>query len=174
MSFKMPQTTLPSPSADFPSESRMTILSGVRMGLYLEGYGMYMEENLLDKPEHANFRQLAYDIVDPTRSSAKETESTLRLEKELRFAKKTRDEATALGTILPCIIKSDSKLSHSKGSIEEPSISDALIATDEDFEDSGMDVVFDQKLARHFMPSIYLDIGVSGWCGQGTRANQKT
>ncbi|MDI1487610.1 MAG: hypothetical protein OHK93_006880 [Ramalina farinacea] len=126
------------------------------MKQYLEGHGMYMDKRLLKKPEHASLRQVVDAIINSTDSSALKSDSIQRLNKRVQSAE-TYDEATVLGTILPCIIRSDRTLSHSKVRVEELGLSDILLATDEDFEESGMDFVFDQKLTRNFMPNLYLD-----------------
>ena len=93
-------------------------------------------------------------MINSAESSAMESDLTPRLKKPVQSAETYDDEATVLGTILPCIVRSDRIYSHSKLPLEELDLSDMLLATDEDFEDSGMIMVFDQKLTRDFMPSL--------------------
>ena len=140
------------------------------MKQYLEDHGLYIDKRLLKKPEHARFRQVVNAITNSTDSSAMKSDSIQRLKKRIQSAE-TYDEATVLGTILPGIIRSDRILSHSKVPVEELGLSNMLLATDEDFEESGMDIVFDQKITRDIMPNLFLNIAFGEDAAQAQQVN---
>ncbi|KAL9123579.1 MAG: hypothetical protein Q9217_007001, partial [Psora testacea] len=120
---------------------------------YLEQHDMYIEKNLLKKSEYADFKSLVLNVVDTERPSSMKQKSIDRLYGRLRTAK-DQNEATMLGKVLPCIIKTDTKVS-----AEDPHNPGQEVVTDEDFEDSGLDTIFDQEFLRNYMPNSYKDMG---------------
>ncbi|KAL9101389.1 MAG: hypothetical protein Q9163_003347 [Psora crenata] len=149
----MSNTPRQSTTQSSPSKSKTLVPTNSHIQQYLEQHGMYTEKGLLENPQYADFKHLVLDVVDTERPSVMKQKSIDRLYGRLITAK-DQNEATLLGKVLPCIIKTDTKVS-----IEDPQNPAQLIVTDEDFEDSGLDTVFDQEFQRNYMPNSYRDMG---------------
>lgn len=112
---------------------------------------MSIDKGLLRKPEHAEFRKLVYKVCDMERPSGIKQQSVDKLYRRLQTSQ-AQNERTMLTKILPCIIKEARKMSST-----DPD--EKVVITDEDFDDTGLDLCEDQEFIRAYLPNTYKDMG---------------
>ncbi|KAL8905672.1 MAG: hypothetical protein Q9207_002486 [Kuettlingeria erythrocarpa] len=126
---------------------------------YMEQHGIYVNTNLLDKPEFAGFRDLVMSVADTQRPSGRKPESERRWQKRTENLE-TRNEATMLDHILPMVIKNGRQVP-THGTVTQKT-SSAYPQPDEeleDFEESGMGWSVDREFSHSFLPNSYTDVG---------------
>ena len=100
---------------------------------------MYLMQNKLDTPECALFKDLAYAVVNDQRESAMRDVSVRKVQKAADKGH-FESEDQILSKLLPLIVKE----SH---------------FTDDEFDDTGLDVVPNREFKRGYLPNRFKDFG---------------